>query len=164
MSLLSPHHYLESVKDIDVAALAESGIRAMLLDLDNTIMPRDTEDVPADLIAWVDSVKAAGIAICLVSNNWHERVSTVARRIDVTYVTKAVKPLPFAFIVAMRRLKVTRKQTVMVGDQLFTDVLGGRLMGICTVMVLPLAQYDLAHTLFLRKVERIVLKGRTPGA
>jgi len=73
-----------------------------------------------------------------------------------------VKPLPFAFLRALSKVGSQRKRAVMVGDQLFTDVLGGRLLGMRTVLVTPLSQTDLPHTLLLRRLERLVLAGRTP--
>ena len=77
-------------------------------------------------------------------------------------MAKAVKPLPFAFLRALKLVASTRRRSAIVGDQLFTDVLGGKLLGIMTIMVLPLSASDLPHTLLLRRVERVLLAGRQP--
>ena len=70
--------------------------------------------------------------------------------------------MPPAFLLGLRRLGATRRTTLMIGDQLFTDVLGATLLGIPTAMVLPLAAHDLPHTLMLRRVERLYIRGRQP--
>jgi len=100
--------------------------------------------------------------VCLVSNNWHGRVSLVADELGIDLVAKAVKPLPFAFLRALRKIGSRRSSAAVVGDQMFTDVVGGKLLGMVTVMVLPLSQSDLPHTLALRRLERVLLAGRQP--
>jgi HAD superfamily phosphatase (TIGR01668 family) len=162
MAVLAPDYYLRSVHDIDLAALEASGIDTLLVDLDNTLLPRDTNVVPEELRTWAQGLASRGFTVCMVSNNWHERVSTVAGDLRIPLVAKAVKPLPFAFLVALKRVGSTRKRAVVVGDQLFTDVLGGKLLGMATIMVLPLSATDLPHTLLLRRIERLVLAGRQP--
>jgi uncharacterized protein len=161
---LSPDLYLRSVNDIDVGALRAEGIDTMLMDLDNTLLPRDTSVIPDDLKRWAASLADQGLKVVLVSNNWHERVHVVAQELGFMLVAKAVKPLPFAFVRALRLAGSSRKRAVVVGDQLFTDVLGGKLLGIKTIMVLPLSASDLPHTLLLRRVERLLLAGRQPQA
>lgn len=164
MSLLSPDLYQTNVHAIDLDALAASGIDALLVDLDNTLLPRDTNEIPDDLVAWAVGLRDRGFRVCLVSNNWHERVKTVADELGFELVAKAVKPLPFAFRIALRKIGATRRSAAVVGDQMFTDVLGGNLLGMTTVLVTPLSQSDLPHTLFLRNLERRVLAGRKPLA
>ncbi len=160
--MLSPDLYVTRVQEIDLDALAAEGVDTLLIDLDNTLLPRDTNVVPAELKAWAAGVKARGMRVCLVSNNWHERVTKVAGELDCDLVSKAVKPLPFAFLRALDRCGSRRRGAAVIGDQLFTDVLGGKLLGMRTVLVLPLSETDLPHTLMLRRVERLLLRGRQP--
>ena len=160
--MLSPDFYLRSVSDIDLSALRSRGIDTLLVDLDNTLLPRDSPVVPDSARMWVQSLSAAGFKVCLVSNNWHERVSDVAAELGIPLVAKAVKPLPFAFLRALRKLGSKRSSAAVVGDQMFTDVVGGKFLGMATIMVLPLSESDLPHTLALRRVERVVLAGRQP--
>lgn len=160
--MLSPDLYLRSVHDIDLDALSAQGIDTLLMDLDNTLLPRDSSIIPDDVSAWAASLPGHGFAVCLVSNNWHERVREVADELGFKLVAKAVKPLPFAFWRALTLMGSTRKRSAIVGDQMFTDVLGGKLLGIKTIMVLPLSKSDLPHTLMLRRVEKVLLGGRQP--
>ena len=160
--MLTPDYYLRSVRDIDLDALRARGIDTLLVDLDNTLLPRDSAEIPQSARDWVGSLAGAGFKVCLVSNNWHQRVSEVADELGVGLVAKAVKPLPFAFLRALRRVGSKRSQAAVVGDQMFTDVMGGKLLGMATVMVLPLSESDLPHTLALRRIERVLLAGRQP--
>lgn len=160
--MLSPDYYLHGVHDIDLDALSADGIDTMLVDLDNTLLPRDSNVVPDELRSWAAELDRRGLKVCLVSNNWHERVHSVASGLGFELVAKAVKPLPFAFLRALSKVKSTRKRSVVVGDQLFTDVLGGKMLGMKTVLVVPLSATDLPHTLMLRRLERVVLSGREP--
>jgi HAD superfamily phosphatase (TIGR01668 family) len=160
--VLSPDFYYRSVHHIDFDALRERGVDTLLVDLDNTLLPRDTNEVPPELVAWSAQVARDGFRICLVSNNWHDRVFAVASELGFELVPKAVKPLPFAFLAALKKTASTRRRAAVVGDQIFTDILGGKLLGMTTVLVAPLSETDLPHTLMLRRLERAVLAGRQP--
>lgn len=162
MALLSPDFYHTSVRAIDLEALSRAGVRVLLMDLDNTVLPRDSNVVPEEMKEWAAGLRERGFSVCLVSNNWHERVRLVAAELGFDLVDHAVKPLPFAFLRALRLAKATRKEAAVVGDQLFTDILGGRMLGMRTVLVRPLSQTDLPHTLLLRRLEALVLRGRVP--
>ena len=160
--MLTPDLYMRTVCDIDLDALKARGIDTLLMDLDNTLLPRDSSVVPPRMVGWAAELARCGFRVCLVSNNWHERVHEVARELGFSLVSKAVKPLPFAFLRASKLMGSTRKRSAIVGDQLFTDVLGGKLLGIMTILVLPLSESDLPHTLILRRVERVLLAGKQP--
>lgn len=160
--MLAPDYYYSSVHAIDLDALARSGVRALLLDMDNTLIPRDTNLVTDELKSWAAGLTERGFRVCLLSNNWHERVRVVARELGLDIVDHAVKPLPFAFLRARKRVGVRASQCAVVGDQLFTDILGGKLLGMRTVLVEPLSATDLPHTLLLRRLEALVLKRRSP--
>lgn len=160
--MLSPDLYYADVHAIDLDALAASGVDTLLMDLDNTLLPRDSNVVPEDLKEWTREIKRRGFKACLVSNNWHERVRAVAEELEIDLVAKAIKPLPFAFAKALGKLGSKRSSAAVIGDQVFTDILGGNLMGMKSVLVTPLSGTDLPHTLFLRRIERMVLAGRSP--
>lgn len=160
--MLGPDLYYRSVHDIDLDLLARQGVTHLFVDVDNTLLPRDAEEVPVELREWVAGVVSRGFTFCLVSNNWHDTVHTVAAILDVPIVAKAIKPLPFAFMVALKRVGGSRRNSAVVGDQVFTDVLGGKLLGMRTVMVQPLSHTDLPHTLMLRHLERLVMADRRP--
>lgn len=160
--MLSPDYYVESIETLDLAALRASGIDTLLVDLDNTLLPRNSGAVTEFARAWAAKTRELGFGVCIVSNNWHERVSSVADALGFELVAKALKPLPFAFLIALRRLGSRRGSAAVVGDQIFTDIAGAKLLGMTTVLVTPLSSSDLPHTLLLRRLERVVLAGREP--
>lgn len=155
--MLRPHRFCRSVEHIAPDRLWESGVRAAIVDLDNTLLPRDRDEVPASAREWLAAVRAAGIGVCLVSNNWHRRAREVADDLGLPIVMKAIKPLPFAFWKALRMLGARPHECAVIGDQLFTDVLGGRLVGCQTIMVPPQSSHDLPHTLVLRRLESLIM-------
>ena len=164
MPILRPDRYYTSVSAIDLDELHASGIRGVLLDLDNTIVPRDTRVAPPETRRFAEELARRDFKACLVSNNWHLRVSGVAEDLGFSLVSKALKPLPFAFRKGMRLMGVDPSETATIGDQVFTDVLGGNVAGTLTVLVDPLSRADLPHTRLLRLIEARVMADRVPLA
>lgn len=163
MAFLEPDRYFARLSRIDIDRdLIERGFRNVLLDVDNTILTRDTHEVPRDVGVWLARARDAGIAFCLVSNNWHEGVYRLANRLSLPIVAKAVKPLPPAFLAALGKIDAKRSETVVVGDQLVTDVMGAHFLGMQAYLLAPLVEQDLPHTLLLRNFERVVMAGRQP--
>lgn len=162
MGLLTPDWYVTDVTAIDLDAAWAKGKRALLLDRDNTIVPRDTGVAPAPVTAWIERAHELGFKLCFVSNNWAKNVRPDAERFGTELVTRAAKPLPFALWHALRKLGVKRSQALMVGDQVFTDMLGGKLSGIDTVLVAPQSAVELDHSLALRGLEARVLGELVP--
>ena len=108
--------------------------------------------------------REAGVAICLLSNNWHKVVYDFADEVGLPIVAKAMKPCPPAYFAAMRKIGAKRKNTVAIGDQLMTDVLGAHTVGIKAYLIQPLVEQDLPHTLFLRHFERVLMGDAQPEA
>lgn len=163
MPFLKPDRYFSRITRIDIERdLVGCGFTSVLMDVDNTILTRDTHEVPADVAAWLSRAREAGLAFCLVSNNWHEGVYHLAERLELPIVAKAVKPLPPAFLAALRKIGAKRAETVVIGDQLVTDVLGAHFLGMTAYLLQPLVEQDLPHTLLLRNFERLVMGDRQP--
>lgn len=162
MSLLLPDEYLTGVLAIDLDELAARGVRCLLLDMDNTVLPRRTFVVPEDIAVWMRSATQRGFFVALISNNWHATSKEVAESVGLPIVVKAMKPLPFAFFHACHRFGFRRSQTVMVGDQLATDIWGAKMAGLHTILVRPLTDIDITASWLARKVEGAVLRGRDP--
>lgn len=162
MGFFAPKRYVADVTVLDLDGLWGQGKRALLLDRDNTIVPRDTKVAPPEVVRWIEHAHELGYKLCFVSNNWAKNVRPDAERFGAQLVSRAVKPLPFALWHALGKLGVRRHEALLVGDQVFTDVLGGKLAGIDTVLVQPQTEVDLAHTLVLRKLEAKVLRGLVP--
>ncbi len=159
MSLFKPDDIVSSVAAIDLDALVEAGIRGLFVDLDNTLLSRENSEVPDFVMEWLGRAKQSDLKICLVSNNWHSTVFAVAERLGLPIIHKSMKPFPLAYMIARKRMGLKARESVGIGDQLMTDVLGSHLSGMKAIMVLPLAAKDLPHTLFLRRFERLLMGG-----
>jgi len=152
------------VTALDLDSLRERGVSALLLDVDNTVSPHHSAEVVPGIRGWIASLGAQGFHACLVSNNWHDDIRERAAALGLPVVAKSAKPLPFGIWRAMRMLGVRRSECVMVGDQLFTDILGGKLAGVETVLVQPLTPSDMGHTKVLRHLEQRIMAGRSHEA
>lgn len=159
---LRPDAYFTSVLDIDVSWLAAQGVRAVLLDLDNTILPRGLHVVPVSIAAWVQGLKDAGLKVCILSNSNKPKVSEVARQLELPAIQRAKKPLGRGFAQAFGLCGVEPGQAVLVGDQTYTDILGAHRAGMHGILVRPLSDNDLWHTRLLRVVDRLACTGLEP--
>ena len=154
MELLTPDISLERVEDITPELLQSRGLSALIVDIDNTLVSRATGEIEESVFDWMRSLKQAGIAVCLLSNNWHAVVQDYADQLGVPIVRKAMKPLPAAYIKALVTIGAHRTTTAVVGDQVFTDILGARLCVIPSILVKPLSETDLWYTKFFRLAEK----------
>jgi HAD superfamily phosphatase (TIGR01668 family) len=158
---LRPDGHAASLADVAAERLWDVGLRGIILDLDNTCCPYHRPELAAGVAQWVAGARALGFRVVLLSNNFSERVAAVGAQLGVPVVPNALKPLPFGFLRALRVLGTPRRRTVVIGDQVFTDVLGGKLLGLKTVLTEPIVPHDFPLTRVLRMAERFVYK-RTP--
>jgi HAD superfamily phosphatase (TIGR01668 family) len=153
-----PDEVVSSVTDIDPTTLVQQGIRAVLLDLDNTLVPWQRMDVPEVIRHWVEAMKQTGLRLCLVSNTRRRRrLEVISKELGIAYVPKAFKPRRYGLRQALEQLGTAPQQAVMIGDQIFTDVWGGNRMGMRTILVLPMARREFIGTKVSRLLERILL-------
>lgn len=158
MQLLRPDLILKDVFAIDLLALRARGIKGLLIDLDNTIVPWEESLIEDGFVHWVQGVKEQGFAICLVTNALENRTAGFADLLGIPAVGRAWKPLNRAFARGLELLDLPTSQVAVVGDQLFTDILGGNRFGLFTILVNPLSTEELNTTKFMRKLERRVLE------
>lgn len=134
-----PHWTGGSIFDIAPAALAGRGITLLLADLDNTLVPYGVPEPTAEVRAWKEGLEQAGVTLFILSNNRHpQRPERFARALGVPFLGHAGKPKPAGFFRAMEQMGRTPAQTAIVGDQIFTDILGGRNAGVLTLLVEPI--------------------------
>ena len=133
--LITPEYVFQDVTRITPAFLAGKGITALVLDIDNTLTADRSQELSADVAAWLEEMRSAGIRLTIVSNGTPRRVAPFAEKLGLAYVCWAAKPLTLGLSVARRRLGVPRRQMAMVGDQLYADRLAAALYGIPAFMV-----------------------------
>ncbi|MCL6515970.1 YqeG family HAD IIIA-type phosphatase [Alicyclobacillus sp.] len=153
-----PNEFVASVHEIDLTRLRRAGRRLILCDLDNTLVPWNDPDVPEDLRSWIARGQAMGFTFCIVSNNRGPRVQRFAEKTGLPHIAAARKPKPEAFEEAMRRFSARPEETVMVGDQLLTDVRGGNRCGAYTILVAPIHPREWWGTRLVRIAERFVMR------
>jgi len=157
LSLLTPHLQLNHVFDLTPDRFRSLQRSGLLLDVDCTLKDYQAKEIEDEVRKWVHSIRAVGARVCLVSNGRSHRVSEYARFLDVPYVSKAFKPFPFGCRSALRLLELEAENAAMVGDQIFADVLAGRLAGLFTILVRPTSQVEPWFTRIKRPLERRIL-------
>lgn len=154
---LIPRLRVRTVYDINLVELKNNGYKGIITDLDNTLVGAKEPLATPELITWLEQAKQMGFQVVIVSNNDHLRVSRFATPIQIPFVNSARKPLQRAFHQALKLMKLTPEQAVVVGDQMLTDVFGGNRIGMFTILVDPIAVQDEGWmTRMNRRVERIV--------
>lgn len=153
---LYPDEYMPSTYQIDFDKLYEQGYRGLIFDIDNTLVPHGA---PADdrAIRLFAHLKELGFQCVLLSNNKEIRVKMFNEKIGVDYIYKAKKPKPANYRLAMERMHTDCKNTLFVGDQIFTDVCGANLAGIRTILVQPIDPKEEIQIVLKRYLEKIVL-------
>jgi len=150
--LFRPRHIVRRFDELNCEVLQHRGIRGVMIDLDNTLVPWPSIDIDPAAATWVQCLQAEGIQVCLVTNALHRtRARTAAEPLGVPWVHHAAKPLWKGLRRGMKILGTTPEETAMVGDQVFTDIFGGNLLGLFTVLVDPLGEQDAFLTTILQR-------------
>ena len=156
--LLRPFIKLTKITDITFKILEKYGIKFLILDVDNTLSTHHGTVLTDGLEEWLETMSSADIKLVILSNSKRERVKPFAERLSLPFVSMGLKPLPFKFRQALKAVGATKKETAIVGDQVFTDTLGGNLYGIKTVLLDPIKPETSKSFRFKRKIERKVIK------
>jgi len=152
-----PDQHVKSIFDIQPESLKEKGVKGIITDLDNTLVEWDRPNATPKLIEWFDNMRKNEILVTIVSNNNENRVKSFSDPLQIPFIFQARKPMSRAFNKALKQMGLRKEETVVIGDQLLTDVLGGNRSGFHTILVVPVAKTDGFVTKFNRKVERRIL-------
>lgn len=149
----------ENLLTIEPQLLWDSGKRLILLDADNTLLPWRSEEIPETSRLWVSRAQAIGFKIVLVSNTRNQaRLQMLAKELNVTAAVGKFKPSRSMFQFAMQQTGATPEEVVMIGDQIFTDVLGANRSGVDSILVHPLAEREFIGTKFNRLLEKVITR------
>ncbi|WP_370873411.1 YqeG family HAD IIIA-type phosphatase [Peribacillus cavernae] len=157
LELFLPSQHVKSIFDITPETLQEKGVKGIITDLDNTLVEWDRPSATPKLIQWFENMRAHGILVTIVSNNNENRVKSFSDPLKIPFIFQARKPMGKAFRRAIKNMGLKREETVVIGDQLLTDVLGGNRNGFRTILVVPVARTDGLITKFNRRIERRIL-------
>lgn len=156
--LLKPDIKLHGITDITVEILNKFNIKALLLDVDNTMSTHHGQALTEGLLEWIDRMNKNGIKLMVLSNSKRKRIEPFAARISLPFISLGCKPLPTGYLRGVRALGEKRKNVAIVGDQIFTDILGGNLVGVKTVLLTPIKLEDGLSFKIRRNLEKKIYK------
>ncbi len=162
MKLLKPNLWVEKLSHIPLKELKTIGIKCLIIDIDNTLVAWDDPTPPPEAASWIKAAKDEGFAIILLSNNNQSRVHQVQAYLHVKGIARARKPFAPGLKKALRIMKARPVETAIIGDQIFTDVLGGNRQNLFTILVTPIKSKEFWWTTLMRRLEIHVLKSCTP--
>lgn len=156
--ILYPKAKFNNVREINIGFLRKNRINALILDVDNTLIDYD-KNLENGTIEWAEELKKQGIKLYILSNsNKKEKVKMVANKLNIEYEYFAKKPLKVGFRKVQKKIKENSENIGVVGDQIFTDVIGGNRCKMFTILVEPIAEKDIWITVIKRPLENAIKK------
>jgi len=154
-----PDTIVESAYDIDYDALFADGIKGIIFDIDNTLVPHGAPP-DARSIELLSRLEGMGFSLLFLSNNKEPRVKSFRddSHVKSTYIYKAHKPSRAGYINAMQKMGTDTSSTIFIGDQLFTDVWGAKRCGVRNILTRPIHPKEEIQIVLKRILEKIVLK------
>ncbi len=154
MSVFTPNLILKDVTCIDIELLKKYNIKALILDVDNTLTTHGSQNIEKKISDWLSFIKSQEIKLMIVSNNTHDRIKPFADRLRLDFVAMGCKPLTYGFTRAQKLFNLKSKEIAVVGDQIYTDIIGGNLKGFFTILVTPFKLEDTTLFKVKRKLEK----------
>ena len=156
--LLNPNIKLHGITDITVELLKQHAIKALLLDVDNTMSTHHGTVLTDGLMEWIAKMSDSGIKLMVLSNSKRFRIEPFAARIGLPFISLGCKPLPTGYLRGVKALGEKRKNVAIVGDQIFTDILGGNIVGVKSILLTPIKLEDGWSFKVRRKLEKKLYK------
>ena len=157
MFIFKATYVFEKIVDITPEFMKRKRIKGVILDLDNTLTTHNNPIVPQSSLEWINSMKAAGIKLMIVSNNKAPRVTPFAEQLGIDFVSEGKKPLTFGYNKAIKKMGLEKANVAAVGDQIFTDIMGSNLCGIRSFFVFPIEPETSLPFRLKRAVEKPLL-------
>ena len=157
-AILYPKAYFNSVIDITIEFLEQNKIKGLILDVDNTLIDYN-KNMLVGLDKWIEKIKQSNIKLYILSNsNKKEKVANVANKLQIEYSYFAKKPFKFGFNKVKEILNLDSENIAVIGDQIFTDVIGGNRCKMYTILVEPISTREIFITYIKRGLENKILK------
>lgn len=158
MDIFLPDRYYKNIYQIDYMKLKEDGIKCLLFDLDNTIVPPNVKKPDKKVRDLFDNLKELDFKVIIMSNSPKKRLVPFKDELVVDCSASSMKPIKTKFLKILKEYKFDLSETAIIGDQLMTDIFGGNKVGITTVLVNPISKNDITVTKFNRRLEKIIEK------
>ena len=153
-----PEYMFDKFNDVTPEFLSSIKVSGVILDIDNTLEPYETEAPEEHVISWLNALGELGIKCAFVSNNNRERVELFNKKLGYPAYYKAGKPFKKNVLLAMKDIGSTAESTILIGDQVFTDILAAHNAGIKGILVKPINDKRDILTRFKRLLEKPVIK------
>lgn len=140
---LFPTWITSKITDISPEFLVDHHIRLLMLDFDNTIVPYTTNEPTPAVVSWLHQMQTKGFVLCIVSNSKRDRVPAFCEKYGLECITHARKPFPKGIQACLKRFNMSADQAVLVGDQIYTDTLGGNGAGVKTILVQAIHNHNI---------------------
>ena len=158
MGLFVPDYYFDTVYEVTPELLAERGVKGLILDIDNTLVPYEIPEPTEENVAWLKGMWDAGIKTAFVSNNHRERVELYNKNLGCPAFFDSGKPLKKACKRALEAMSLCASEVAIIGDQVFTDVVAGRNSHLCcAILVKPIKDKTSLFFRFKRFLEKPVI-------
>lgn len=156
--VIYPNAYFNKVEEITIEFLQKNRIKALILDVDNTLIDYQ-KNLSKDVENWVRELRGQGTKLYILSNtNQKEKVEKVANTLEMPYILFAKKPFKSGFLKIQKKLNEKAENIGVVGDQIFTDVIGGNRCDMFTILVDPINSKDYWYTAWKRPLENKIKK------
>ena len=153
-----PEYYFKTFNEASADFLQSIGVKGIVLDVDNTLEPYENPLPGEHVVAWLESLKAVGISAAIVSNNGSKRINLFNSKIGLPAYCKALKPFKRNVLKAMADMGTDKSNTILMGDQVFTDVWAAHNTGIRAILVPPIKDKRDVLTRFKRSLEKLILE------
>lgn len=163
MKIFKPTLILKNVNEIDIQYILNNGYKLVVFDMNNTITDYYTTHITNETKELITKLKDTDITIYILTNSFNENhAKKVANTLNVKYIHKAFKPLPFAISKILKKENIQPNKAIMVGDHIFTDILNANLCKIDSILVEPLNKKEKLHSKLTRKIENIFIQKYIP--
>ena len=156
-AILYPKAYFNSVIDITIEFLEQNKIKGLILDVDNTLIDYN-KNMLVGLDKWIEKIKQSNIKLYILSSNKKEKVANVANKLQIEYSYFAKKPFKFGFNKVKEILNLDSENIAVIGDQIFTDVIGANRSQMFSILVKPINEKDIWVTKIKRPIENSIIK------
>lgn len=157
-NIFRPNFLFKDLKSVNLDLLKRQGIRNLIIDIDNTLVAYYEKKPTKYSLVFLNNLKKQGFNLILASNNTKKRVELFAKDLDIPYYYSSFKPLPFIYAKIKKKHNLIKKETVAVGDQILTDVIGANFFGFKSMYIEPIINKDSITTVINRKIEKMIRK------
>lgn len=156
--IFKPNYLADKITDVSAEFLKQNNINALILDIDNTLVPPNQIYPSEQIVNWANDLMKKNIKLLIASNNSRVRVKLFAEKMNIPFIHRSAKPLPYKIKFVMKKLGINPKTTMLIGDQILTDVLAAKFLNVRMTLVEPISNVEGSMIKLKRKIEKPIKK------